>query len=361
MQFSSIIITISCLPCSHRVRPEATALMELLWCENDRKADFTFPRFIIYTKIYQLISIWISPSHTHTKKNQMSAFVMRTVVPRCCSKLECILTLLSLCNSSLALWVRPSSPLQLLKKGFFSSLCHSQASSSLALYSCSVSVMRNLADLISLVALLPRQWAGGRGRSCFCLVYKWQRYYSHKGSVSYHCVVPSALLPLSSLAFPASAFLPLLTLGWEYALILEFKACMPVSGCCVCLKLINDRSRLGVVLWRPASQVVHVNEQEREHTARRWSSATRRLTTAAHSLHRVHSLLSSSHVVNLPHLSILSEYPVVGCHENKKACSFARIGIPQKKSWNYHQYQRGSLSQSQQRHAFVFAPLPLPL
>lgn len=93
---------------------------------------------------------------------------------------------------------------------------------------------------------------------------------------------------------------------------------MAVSGRCVCLKLINDRSQLGVVLWRPASQVVHVNEQEGEHTARRWSSATRRLTAAAHSLHRVHSLPSSSHVVNLPHLSILSEYPVVGCHENKK-------------------------------------------
>lgn len=44
---------------------------------------------------------------------------------------------------------------------------------------------------------------------------------------------------------------------------------MVVSGRCVCLKLINDRSRLRVVLWRPASQVVHVNEQEEEHTARR--------------------------------------------------------------------------------------------
>lgn len=44
---------------------------------------------------------------------------------------------------------------------------------------------------------------------------------------------------------------------------------MAVSGRYVCLKLINDRSRLGVVLWRPASQVVHVNEQEGEHTERR--------------------------------------------------------------------------------------------
>ena len=203
--------------------------------------------------------------------------------------------------------------------------------------------MRNLADLISLVALLPRLQAGGRGWvvSCFCLVYKWQRYYSHKGSVSYHGVVPSEPPLLSLRASPASAFLPLLTLAWKYALILEFKACTPVSGRCVCLKLINDRSRLGVVLWRPASQVVHVNEQEGEHTARRWSSATRRLTTAARSLGAVHSLLSSSRVVNLPHLSILSEYPVVGCHENKKARSFAGIGIPQKKSWNYHRHQRG--------------------
>lgn len=52
MQFNSIIITISCLPCSHRVRPEATALVELLWCENDRKADFTFSPFFKFTHKY---------------------------------------------------------------------------------------------------------------------------------------------------------------------------------------------------------------------------------------------------------------------------------------------------------------------
>lgn len=76
----------------------------------------------------------------------------------------------------------------------------------------------------------------------------------------------------------------------------------------VFLKLINDRSRCGVVLLRPASQVVHVNEQEGEHTARH------------HELTTQQSILrpSASHVGNLTHLSILSEYPVVACHQNKK-------------------------------------------
>lgn len=229
-----------------------------------------------------------------------------------------------------------------------------------ALYSCSASVMRNLADLISLVALLPRLGAGAGGGvvSCFCLVYKWQRYYSHKGSVSYHGVVPSEPPLLSSRASPASAFLPLLTLAWKYALILEFKACTPVSGRCVCLKLINDRSRLGVVLWRPASQVVHVNEQEGEHTARRWSSATRRLTTAARSLGAVHSLLSSSRVVNLPHLSILSEYPVVGCHENKKSLQLCRDWNTSKEKLKLSSAPaRPPRSQSHWSQTFVFVPL----
>lgn len=245
------------------------------------------------------------------------------VVPCCCSKwARClILTPLYLHYSSLAPRVRAASPLQLLIMFLFFFLPLSSCLPQPGLVSpCALFLLCFCNEKFGRSHLFSGSFAQAVswGGSCFCLVYKWQRYYSHKGSVSYHSVVPSAPLLLSTHAFPASAFLPLLTLGWKYALILEFKACMPVSGRCVCLKLINDRSRLGVVLWRPASQVVHVNEQEGEHTARRWSSATRRLTTAAYSLRRVHSLLSSSHVVNLPHLSILSEYPVVGCHENKK-------------------------------------------
>lgn len=225
--------------------------------------------------------------------------------------------------SSLALQVRVASPLQLLIMFFF--FCFSSLPQPGLLSPCTLFLLCFCNEKFGRSHLFSGSFAQTvsweeeeGGDSCFCLVYKWQRYYSHKGSVSYHSFVPSAPLLLSSAPSLPALFFSLLTLGWKYALILEFKACMAVPGRCVCLKLINDRSRLGVVLWRPASQVVHVNEQEGEHTARRWSSATRRLTTAAHSLRRVHSLLSSSHVVNLPHLSILSEYPVVGCHENKK-------------------------------------------
>lgn len=103
----------------------------------------------------------------------MWAVVMKNVpvVPCCCSKWarRLILTSLYLRYSSLAPQVRAASPLQLLIMFFFPSLCHSQASSPPVLSSCSVSVMRNLADLISLVALLPRLWAGGAGAHVFAL------------------------------------------------------------------------------------------------------------------------------------------------------------------------------------------------
>lgn len=87
--------------------------------------------------------------------------------PCCCTKWAryFILTPVYLHYSSLAPQVRAASPLQLLIMFFliFFFCCHSQTSSPPALYSCSGSVMRNLADLISLVALLPRLWAGGVG------------------------------------------------------------------------------------------------------------------------------------------------------------------------------------------------------
>lgn len=71
---------------------------------------------------------------------------------------------------------------------------------------------------------------------------------------------------------PPLFFFPLLTLWLEVALILSvFKACAALSGHRVflaCLKLINDGTLRGVVLQRPASQVVHVNEREEERARR---------------------------------------------------------------------------------------------
>lgn len=72
----------------------------------------------------------------------------------------------------------------------------------------------------------------------FCLVYNWQRYYSCKGSVSYHsrlCWAPSSAppppSPLVSHASPPLLFFPLLTLWLEVALILRvFKAYAALSG-----------------------------------------------------------------------------------------------------------------------------------
>lgn len=84
--------------------------------------------------------------------------------------------------------------------------------------------------------------------------------------LSYHIVVLSEPFPLC-LCFLAGLFFPY----WQFVKIcinLEFKACIMVSLCCVCLKLINDRTSLGVVLWRVVSQVLHVNERRRTHSAR---------------------------------------------------------------------------------------------
>lgn len=84
--------------------------------------------------------------------------------------------------------------------------------------------------------------------------------------LSYHIVVLSEPFPLC-LCFLAGLFFPY----WQFVKIcinLEFKACIMVSLCCVCLKLINDRTSLGVVLWRVVSQVLHVNER-RTHS-KRW-------------------------------------------------------------------------------------------
>lgn len=75
--------------------------------------------------------------------------------------------------------------------------------------------------------------------------------------LSYHIVVLSELFPLR-LCFLAGLFLPY----WQFVKIcinLEFQACIMVSLCCVCLKLINDRTSLGLGLWRVLSQVPHVN------------------------------------------------------------------------------------------------------
>lgn len=83
--------------------------------------------------------------------------------------------------------------------------------------------------------------------------------------LSYHIVVLSEPFPLC-LCFLAGLFFPY----WQFVKIcinLEFKACIMVSLCCVCLKLINDRTSLGVVLWRVVSQVLHVNERRRTHGA----------------------------------------------------------------------------------------------
>lgn len=84
--------------------------------------------------------------------------------------------------------------------------------------------------------------------------------------LSYHIVVLSEPFPLC-LCFLAGLFFPY----WQFVKIcinLEFKACIMVSLCCVCLKLINDRTSLGVVLWRVVSQVLHVNERRRTHSER---------------------------------------------------------------------------------------------
>lgn len=84
--------------------------------------------------------------------------------------------------------------------------------------------------------------------------------------LSYHIVVLSEPFPLC-LCFLAGLFFPY----WQFVKIcinLEFKACIMVSLCCVCLKLINDRTSLGVVLWRVASQVLHVNERRCTHSTR---------------------------------------------------------------------------------------------
>lgn len=84
--------------------------------------------------------------------------------------------------------------------------------------------------------------------------------------LSYHIVVLSKPFPLC-LCFLAGLFFPY----WQFVKIcinLEFKACIMVSLCCVCLKLINDRTSLGVVLWRVVSQVLHVNERRCTHSAR---------------------------------------------------------------------------------------------
>lgn len=71
----------------------------------------------------------------------------------------------------------------------------------------------------------------------FCLVYNWQRYYSCKGSVSYHsrlCWAPSSAPPPSPLVSHTSQpllFFPLLTLWLEVALILRvFKVYAALSG-----------------------------------------------------------------------------------------------------------------------------------
>lgn len=129
-------------------------------------------------------------------------------------------------------------------------------------------------------------------------------------------------------SLPAFFFLfPLLTLCWGAALILcIFKTResgrRPAELCFLflffpsffaSLKLINGGTSCRVVLWGLASQVGHVNEWEEEHTTR-WSNATGSLTGdplsfSLSAFARVHSLFSTSCVVNLSHLSIPSEYP----------------------------------------------------
>lgn len=75
--------------------------------------------------------------------------------------------------------------------------------------------------------------------------------------LSYLIVVLSGPFTLG-LCFLPGFFLPY----WQFVKIcinLEFQACIMVSLCCVCLKLINDRTLCGVGLWRVLTQVLHIN------------------------------------------------------------------------------------------------------
>lgn len=60
--------------------------------------------------------------------------------------------------------------------------------------------------------------------------------------LAYHLVVVREHFPLR--LFPGRAFPALLTVC-KICINLEFQACIMVSLCCVCLKLINDRTSLG--------------------------------------------------------------------------------------------------------------------
>lgn len=115
-------------------------------------------------------------------------------------------------------------------------------------------IMRKLADPVTGCGVLV---AATSRPSCFALFTADSVIILIGALLSYHIVVLGEPFPLR-LCFLAGLFLPY----WQFVKIcinLEFQACIMVSLCCVCLKLINDRTSLGVGLWRVLSQVLHVN------------------------------------------------------------------------------------------------------
>lgn len=116
------------------------------------------------------------------------------------------------------------------------------------------SIMRKLADLVTGYGVPV---AATSRASCFALFTADSVIILIGALLSYHIVVLGEPFPLR-LCFLAGLFSPY----WQFVKIcinLEFQACIMVSLCCVCLKLINDRTSLGVGLWRLLSQVLHVN------------------------------------------------------------------------------------------------------
>ncbi len=167
----------------------------------------------------------------------------------------------------------------------------------------------------------------------FCLVYNWQRYYSCKGSVSYHsrlCWAPSSAPPPSPLvshASPPLLFFPLLTLWLEVALILRvFKAYAALSGHSVVF--------LHAWSWLMTEPCAGSSSRDPPHRLCMLTSEKRSGTDptppgswqAVRSLAAVHSLVTTSHVVNLPHLSIQSENPVVRPAVENKAGRYPGAG-----------------------------------
>lgn len=179
--------------------------------EMIEKLTLLFPLFIIYTQKKTtpgLISIRASSSQPLRVSQEARVGCWKTltlVPPRCL-----VMTRLYLQPDTAVTAATPPQPLQTF---FSAATAASLLPRSPSL--CSPPLMRNLADLISLAALLPRLGAAGReGGGGGGQPYVFSLFTSDSVIILIRVLLLiAALCSVSSRLAPASAFLPLLTRG----------------------------------------------------------------------------------------------------------------------------------------------------